>query len=306
MTFLAPERSEDMARISHGDYRKTGLEQGDSDSEAGLDRRLGAGGWGVPHGISLDSTGKLLLWHLPPPFRRVQCPGKRLLHDFIKLGDAGPERILGYAREWGVLWLKGRHRRVNPPPMLPTGGMIEGQAHEVRGWVGESLDLWRSYARQAKAILDIVVALQQNRPGRDEDWGILYAVREGPTLPEMGEGWSAETERAALAWHLNHWLEEGSIRPQVRLINGSLGLRWQPHTLLGGLGLALAATVSHVKGVAFCSGCGDLYTPENRRPNPNWRSLCPGCRMTVGPRLRKRDQRARERDAASQNKSVAM
>ncbi len=276
-------------------WRRAMIDTGYGESATGLDRTLGTAPWVVPPDIGLNATGELLVWRWGAPAERRQLPGHGLLDDFVRLADAEPERILVYARHWGVFWLPRRHMRLDRRPERLLAQEEAWRQQEAREWASEPLTLWRSYSRQARAILTIAAVLANGRPEEEEAlWEESWAVLEA------AGGWPATDPHAALAQAIDDWLKLGDVRPRVRYIDGAPRLRLRPSGLLGALGLALSAAISRAQGVDICRGCSQPYTPE-RKPVATRRNYCPACRAAKVPlRDAKRDQRARNRAVASE------
>ena len=99
-----------------------------------------------------------------------------------------------------------------------------------------------------------------------------------------------------VAARIEEWLWWGNVRPWIRW------LQPQPtFTLAGGtfgiLAFQMMLAVTNTHGLAVCTGCGNPYLRQNRKPQLGRRNYCPGCReRKVGARDRKRAQRARRRE----------
>ncbi len=258
------------------DWSRAGF---DHEQRGELDRPLQTVAWDIPRDIGLNATGELLVWRWGWPAKDFRSPSAGMLEGFCKLDKAKPERIAAYARRWGPLRLKGQQIRLDRGPTMP-GGEPERE-RGVRKWEGESLNLWRSLARQVRAILNIAAALRQDQRGSDQDWQILFD--DGDSWPRLEED-SIEQERIILASQVDRWLSGGGIRPKFYWHPGqSPRLHLQPYGLYGALGLMLAATISGVQGIALCIGCKEFYTPEPRSPKQGQQNFCPDCRRKDVP-----------------------
>src|SRR5216683_1815600 len=73
-----------------------------TDEQANLSKPLATKGWLVPK--SVEIRRKRLFYEISFPFRIVR-PGPGLLAEFVQLADGEGERIVRFAKEWGVLRL---------------------------------------------------------------------------------------------------------------------------------------------------------------------------------------------------------
>ncbi len=266
--------------------------------------RLPAGTLVVPSWIELDEGQERLLWswhRTYPPYTQVR-PDSRVLEGFVKLADAPAEKVLDYARRFGVLGIcehgvPASHNRGPFPPQLgpqtacrPLGyfdfldrDRSEGLAARAC-W--EPVEVWWRFARQARAMLDIAAHLHQDQRPRAESWRTLWASSLGWTEgePEPWKDWDSEDARRELADPLNMWLALGVAPPL---------LRWEgsgpPAVLLGGglfgtLAVQLMSAVTRTRGLSLCSECGDPYPPE-RQPRAGEKNYCQECRSQGKPGL---------------------
>lgn len=111
-----------------------------------------------------------------------------MLDGFLNLAEAPAERVLTYAREWGVLGLCSHglpcthdhfrnRRRVSPnreEPCFPLGWDGLGGQEPVAAW-------WR-YARLARAMLSTASRLRRSKPELDP--AELWTLRDSPTSAE--------------------------------------------------------------------------------------------------------------------------
>lgn len=261
----------------------------------------------VPPVVELD--GERLVWRfgekVQPPFKplvvpgatfvessrdywgvKLVPPGKGVLRQFVGLADASPDRILAYARRWGVLGICDQH---GLPGNHPGPRVRDGKVEYCWpcGWDGRSgwdpLLAWRQHADDARRIL-----LLASRT-RDAD---------APYAPH--------SDWEQLAIRVNFWLSWGNVRPwlvapgrgdiaRLRLVFAS---EWQivnpEFPLFGVLGMQLAFAVLGERGLIACSYCGNLFEPK-RRPRPNQNHPCERCGRRAMNRENKRRQRERER-----------
>lgn len=277
------------------------------------------GRWTVPSDIEPDGDG--IRWRVDQEGGDEAQAGPRMLEGFIRLADADAEAVVKYARRWGVLGLckhglpdthtieVGRYLR---RPVV-SGSMV--CAHPMasdKSWWYEPLAAWQDLARQAKATLTLAVALHRQELGDPEEWAILpeylLEIVEPPVGPTPGHAlefrrsWdptptsaptTLEDGRAALAWHIDHWLHWGQVRNRFRWDDRSPALELQPHGLFGAIAMQVASRVTGRDALAICHNCQMPYQPT-KRPDPNRRNYCPQCREAGAPqRDARRDYRAR-------------
>ncbi|HXG66630.1 MAG TPA: hypothetical protein VNO70_16135 [Blastocatellia bacterium] len=237
--------------------------------------------WGVlgicEHGLPAS--------HNPPPFpvpREKQKIAAKLYHAGI-----APRR-LPLPASWEVPWCYPR-----------------GWPYDCR----ESLDVWRRLSRQARAILKVADALHAGWAGELADWkAALRAKARDPwwkVFRELKPREQIEAGWQVLEKEVNAWLVTGNVRPQLYLVKGVPSLKLisggDPaiQVIYGGLFSALSAqllfAVSGTQGFAFCSGCGDLYHYEKRRPKSGQHHFCPDCREGNRGSMRLASARYRER-----------
>jgi hypothetical protein len=232
------------------------------------------------------------------------------LDRFINLADAPPERILQFAREWGVLNLCG-HRlpythRPLPPPSAdnPFRDFLPPEPMVCRPVKFELASVWRDHAHRLKAILQAAANLHLGKTGEPADWAVIEPWHE-PT-----ESWWNEQARAAEPLSTVEWsgitLQKMHLEFAVSGLIADSGAKpffyWplnRPPTitvLSGGLPSVLAIQVAFAivggKTFASCTSCGKLYEPE-RKPQAGRRNYCSDCRATAP----KRDYARRRREA---------
>jgi hypothetical protein len=126
------------------------------------------------------------------------APG--LLEGFIRLADGSDEAVLRYARRWGPLWLCE-----HGVPWQYDGKECIPPATDSSPWCEESLDKWREYAREARAVLRIARKLDSGQPGSEDDWDetwtgglFLYATPTSDRLTQWVGGVEFDEFDAAL------------------------------------------------------------------------------------------------------------
>jgi len=157
--------------------------------------------------------------------------------------------------------------------LYPTDEEIEEQVQRsLNSKVKGTMDL----VRTRRAIRELEFEKRIDRYGREQ------------------LGSSLEVQRRLLSEVLNHWLEQGGVKPR---------LDWRPdrpEILLGGWGLLGAIAVqllfdcSRTDGLVVCTACGTPFLPAFRRPRRDRNPYCSDC----GMRAAARDAAARYRQTA--------
>jgi hypothetical protein len=235
-----------------------------------LERPLPAGSIWAPDSIEL--TEDRLTWATVKGYREVR-PGIRLLTEFLALNDAKPDEILNYARRWGVLSICEHN--------LPSSHAADCRA---LGWhdggrLWEPLAVWRRFARDGRALLNVASQLNAGKPGAAEDWGAIFVDQ---TTPGPAPWWqqSVEADALMLTQVLNEWLGLGNVRPYVGRSRRSgliIHLGGGSSGLFGVLAVQLVMAAAASEGFAMCSACGGPYLPR-RRPAAGRRRYCEKCR----------------------------
>ena len=241
-----------------------------------LDRRVVTGQLWVPGYLDLDKD-RLIWTHYGPngenPRKFVKATGA--LTRFVRLADADGPAILRFARQYGVL-IPGALGR---PPY------------------SEPLELWRHYARQARALLNIAARLHRDEPGELAEWQAVYArqpLMDQAQLEKLA-GAPVESQRFFVEMAVNEWLKMASVQPEFQWRYGSPRITLSGAGLFPALALQLMAAIARTDGLALCTGCGSPYTPK-RRPRTGTRHYCQECRDAGVPqRDAARDYRARRR-----------
>ena len=126
-------------------------------------RTIVPGSWVVPAEVTLDESADLLCWSSLGESPRVQ-PRKGLLREFLTIRAADNAAILGFAKQWGPLWLCETHHRPIMHRRVDFADLAEAVARKERpsicqvkklddGRYAESLHAWRRLSDYAFLIL---------------------------------------------------------------------------------------------------------------------------------------------------------
>jgi hypothetical protein len=280
------------------------------DNYANLERRYAADVLLVPPSVTLE--GDRVVWRLRRraggaeramrtlsradaargqwDARRV-VPGADMLRRFVGLVDAPPTKVVEFARAWGPLGICEH--------ALPSSHSL---SCEPLGWNGkggwEPVEIWRRYARRARALLLVSHRLLTESPGgdieelrplaRDLAKVLLAAGRLGGNKTRVypPDWWALVTTA------VNTWIEQGGVRPRL-LVSGDdarprmvLSATWRypvpEFSLFGVIGMQLAFAAAGAKGMAFCSNCGTCFEP-GRQLRAGERHYCDECRASGAP-----------------------
>ena len=302
-----------MLAWNHGSAQGTGRHQIQRDFKATLERTLprDAGdaprdqdplapplddeGWDVPGVIELD--GEDLVWRWEGSRRVRSGPG--MLEGFLALGegpDVPPERVLAFARRWGVLMLCADHElpwRHNWPSLydlarlaadgdLPPGSSCFHRRHPSGG-EAVRWRAWLWYAHQMRTALGAAALVRGDRavPGL-----VVYELSVLRLLRAAIDGEPVLTDpaftRHVLTSHIEvqvrGWLKDGRVGLAFSWGAGDEPiLRLAGDGLFGGLVAQLVVALRGTGGLAFCAGCLRGYAPE-RKPRLDQGHYCPACR----------------------------
>ena len=262
-----------------------------------LERQLPIDNWLAPIDVGLDEKGDSLVWRPQAGYRRVE--GNRgVLSEFVALATAPPERILEYARRWGVLEIcehgvPRTHRSPGAWPYSIAFPFCKPQGDESA--YQEPLGAWRSLSAEVAMILNAAAGLYAGRPAKCADLAAPFAaVFEAPEYGD--DDWADATHvsfgvnnllaladvRPVLAWEEGHgWGVVLGRTSSGRRIDFVPGAYWS--TYPGGpfatIATNLAFSVARSDGLAICSACGQAFTP-GRKPRAGERTYCRSCRAS--------------------------
>ncbi len=249
-----------------------------------------------------------------------------LLAQFARLADADEQHILDFASKWGMLNLcehgmPGTHSsgvvaELASDPWTTCSPMVAGDPPLV----GEPTELWRQYAGQAGAFLDLADRVKRGLSTTMSDWDPLRSLfphfvlpddrnsehlRRVTTLPERGVIGEIRVvipqmkeARLALAYGIRKWLRMAAVDVQFDWRGPEPTLTFGGRSLFGALATMLAVGLSGSEGLLLCSHCRLPYSPARRPRGP--RHFCADCREDGVPqRYASQDYRRRKRETAS-------
>ena len=266
----------------------------------------------TPQLVRLADDSVSLEWQKAREWRALSPPPGHALESFIRLDEAPPERIRGFAGAWGPMNDEGFEELGDEPDR------IQWQFSESLpdGRLREPVDGWRRRARQLGALLRGAASLQMGEPITLADrqdmvygghLGTNGTKRLGARVvdPQGTQGWllgadaSLAKQRSAVASLAAEWIPASDLVliPQWEPDSHSaaLGIKFvaQRQPLVAVLGIELAVALSSPAGVWGCDGCPYPYTP-NRTPRRDRRRFCPECSKSRTPaRLWWRQHRSR-------------
>lgn len=233
-----------------------------------------------------------------------------MLDRFWKIERA--EQIPAFARKHGVLGfcthlLPASH---NPEPWPAPGpgkyeikGCRPQRTEDVRELVFfDPVDRWLHYARLARALIAIAVALRGDKPGTREQWETVFEDhRETERWPQIQRecellATSVDDSRFYLSFLVNEWLGTGGVRMAFRwpMQSETPELPTMAAGTFGLLGIQLAMTVADAR-LYQCNGCLRRYARTGPRPQAGRRNYCPDCGETARTRNSQRDLRELDR-----------
>lgn len=244
-------------------------------------QRIAATPWAVPDRVRLDDAGEHLVWAWSGEPTIWRQPSDGILEGFIRLLDAGPAEVLGYARRWGVLGIcrHGLPASHSPPPAglrqsdrfaaepassldWPSGCQPVAEIVDGRWWGREPIAAWRALAGEARG-----VALAVARLGLETD-------------PAPAARHRAAEAAMWVQGRLDEWVEIGRVRPVCEARIDWSGAKDDPRLvstmggdgLFGALALRLLLAVTGVRGLAFCAACDEPFAPTygQRRGDRSW------------------------------------
>jgi len=216
-----------------------------------------------------------------------------MLDRFIGIESAAD--VLAFAKRHGVLGICEAHSLPGSPhtplPRLRLHPVEEvfcsPKALDKTGRrYSEPLRVWFELARQARSLWLIAEAVQGGKPGKAEDWRIVFEDASAGEITGLAR--RTKTSRHLLSLALTNWLAVGGV---------GLGFSWyadRPEVVanrgtFGEIAIQLATAIADRPAPLICTGCGKSYQPK-RRPTRGHRNFCPECRgANIDSKYRQRD-----------------
>jgi hypothetical protein len=242
----------------------------------------------IPHQIWLEDG--FLRWNLArmDPMdtseMRSYVPPKSLLNDFARLWQLPEQKILDFAKRYGVLDEKRIEDRIDEYG-------IQGR---------EPLERWRLISRSVLAILTVgaELAVGKNRITRDEwKWmmGPRYEFRNESEEQYLNRLEKPAQARGHLYVHLHPWMDQVGLGLKLKYARGiELEVEYRGG-MLSAVGLQLGLTIANSDRLFICSGCGLPYcrSADKRRPKTGQSNFCDECGKAAA--LRQADGRRKEK-----------
>jgi hypothetical protein len=299
--------------MSQLDYEIAGF----ADENGDLGKPVPSGKIAVPQKIWKE--GDVLRWRASKV--KTREVSRRMLNEFVTLKDS--DSVVRFAQNWGVLGMSGEK-------LLQPGAKLTSEG-------SEPIAAWLYYSRRAAAVLNIAAALKEGKVGDFSDWAeighavdvqkqrgiepIVEAVEGdmGVGRHTFGMGFSIvvlypETRlndaRQYIGSEVGYWLDCWKKGKTNGL--SDLALRWDQtdkkkqrwqiqidyHGLLfPAIALQLALVVANADSLYSCSGCGDPYIRERKRPKLGQANYCDRCRGGVAQQRAVQTYRAKRADA---------
>ncbi len=234
-----------------------------TDVSGNLGRPLQSNVLAVPARVELERDRLLWSWGHGDKGPTETRATPELLTEFAALPDASDERILRFARRWGVLSIceHGLPASHNPGRLGDHHGGCRplGWTESSPWWDGwEPLDSWRHFAGQARGLINIAAQVHVEKPGSDADWAIVF--RRGARKDAPWWHRTVIADRLMLTQVVNEWLELGRVVPYARWHEPAPQILLVAPGLFGALAGQLLLASVNTRGLAVCSRCGQGYS----------------------------------------------
>lgn len=253
----------------------------------------------VPVCLSLEGSWLVSPDHGNEASTREVVPQVGLLSDFLALWDAADEKVLAYARRYGLLGIWENAARLGSDCAdifdasypawpwdqddclfpLPEVANTQVMAYYPLGWVDgrylEHTEIWRHLARQASALLHISNRLHQGILGREEDWQTVFEWQI--VIDILWRDLDVLGQWVLVRHVVGAWVRLGRVGVRIRPSASGECMVFSGESLFGALALQIASVISRGEGLAECCNCGLHYPPE-RVPAKDRRRYCPECR----------------------------
>ena len=258
-------------------------------------------------------------WLIADATKRTKHRASRnLLSDFLEARDS-QDKLARFCRRWGVLGLcehgiprKYGNCRYGLESCSTQYDVFTSDSEGGRPVYRESSRSLLKFANALSALLSIGFEIAQERPGSPEDWKTVAAIF-ADYLPEFSErSPSIRAARVRLGIFMTRLIDACQIRPQFHWDDSLNTWRIELDSEVSVsnvsnipalMVLELTLTVADMDGLAVCSSCRRLYSPE-RRPDPARRNYCSVCGKTAAMRYAAREYRKRLRERKEHGKET--
>ncbi len=201
-------------------------------------------------------------------------PDEALLLEFCKLSDASQERVLDFARKHGWIELC-EHKKDSwwlDRPWLDWYDCLvcrQGISTQVR----TSLDAWQACARHITAALRLAALVRGHGKFRSSDLSDLHWGTQVDAVTVDRETLDAQLQAVVSLWLRPCGLPQNLVPYTVPSQPGVYRIQVESGgSLIGRLGLQLAAALASSDSLPVCSLCGELLT------TPRKGTQCSDCR----------------------------
>ena len=184
---------------------------------------------------------------------KLHAPPSTLCLDFAGLADGSDEEICKFAAEWG--------------PLGPDARKTE-----------ERVQMWRRYAKLARALLRFTAERLNDGKGRDEDWKTICKWMPFRPLPRMSK--TSESEMVVSA--VNDWFDRARGHGILDMLDNQPQIAPHAAFLFGILITQIAHLIARSDQVVVCSGCKRPFIP-GRPLSRGSRQPCKSCRKKKIP-----------------------
>jgi hypothetical protein len=263
--------------------------------------------------VDYDDQDNRLLWRPNDPdellYKRHEWQGgDASLFLFWRLfsgGDfAAKERVLAFARSWGVLGICKHHLPASHNrPLMPFS--VDNESDNwcyPLGWPNcwEPLEDWRKLWELLMALFSISMQLKRGAIGEDRDWNTVSSFLGNMGVPLIGwrrgqqfDGplWKRESDTEWLIFEniTKLVLSWGGVSPNFQRRNGRPQLKLDSAGIFGDLVIDIVSAAFSDRRMETCYECGMPYFPtKDLRPDDR-----PNCQAQECLR-RRRNRLARE------------
>jgi len=263
---------------------------------------------------------------------------RALLTEFLALPDVPDERVLEFARKWGVLEICKEH-----------GWPVEHATRCAVTWVHSAksrpkmpeaykarVENFRQWARRFKCLVDTAAALKGGRSVEGLDITFMFALRAAPRAstqvlvgPRLGaairSGSIAKDETRNAEWFpdvtgsINRWMELSGVGPRLVVEQGRLsvvlakpsfsGIPPFSLSLFGALTIQALHHVLSLDEIPYCDACGKPFSRPGTPRKGLRNRFCSDCGLLAAKRLAQRkyyrsDKAKKRRELAKRQRAL--